>query len=143
MNGAKGLTNGALPATNGAALSDDDLRRIATARERFAAGADTVHGVRSEILVSWYRCREEYEVDPDLERAPAAAEGSAHSMGHDVVFAELGGWKRDAGRGGATPVRTVSALRCAGARRGPRARQGRISLPRRRKLHARWRCART
>src|SRR5919107_4463505 len=91
MNGAKGRTNGAPPVTSGAALSDDDLRRIATARERFAAGADTVHGVRSEILVSWYRCREEYEVDPELERAPAAAEGSAHSMGHDVVFAELGG----------------------------------------------------
>ena len=92
MNGAKGLTNGALPATSGAALSHDDLRRIATAREHFASGADTVHGVRSEILVSWYRCREEYEVDPGLERAPAAAEGSGHSMGHDVVFAELGGW---------------------------------------------------
>ena len=91
MNGAKGSTNGAPPVTSGAALSDDDLRRIATARERFAAGADTVHGVRSEILVSWYRCREEYEVDPELARAPAAAEGSAHSMGHDVVFAELGG----------------------------------------------------
>jgi sigma-54 dependent transcriptional regulator, acetoin dehydrogenase operon transcriptional activator AcoR len=91
MNGAKGRTNGALPATSGAALSHDNLRRIATARERFAAGADTVHGVRPEILMSWYRCREEYEVDPDLERAPAAAEGSVHSMGHDVVFAELGG----------------------------------------------------
>jgi hypothetical protein len=91
MNGVEGRTNGALPATNGAALSDDDLKRIATARERFAAGADTVHGVRPEILMSWYRCREEYEVDPGLERAPAAAEGRAHSMEHDVVFAELGG----------------------------------------------------
>jgi hypothetical protein len=91
MNGAKARTNGALPATNGAALSDDNLKRIATARERFAAGADTVQGVRPEILMSWYRCREEYEVDPHLERAPAAAEGSVHSMGHDVVFAELGG----------------------------------------------------
>ena len=91
MNGVKGRTNGARPATNGAALSHDDLERIATARERFAAGADTVHGVRPEILMSWYRCREEYEVDPELERAPAAAEGRAHSMEHDVVFAELGG----------------------------------------------------
>lgn len=91
MNGAKARTNGALPATNGGVLSDDDLRRIAGARESFAAGTDTVHGVRSEILMSWYRCREEYEVDPDLDRAPAAAEGSAHSLGHDVVFAELGG----------------------------------------------------
>src|SRR3954454_9280263 len=92
MNGAKGRTNGALPATSGAALSHDNLRRIATARERFAAGADTVHGVRPEILMSWYRCREEYEVDPHMERAPAATEGNGHSIEHDVVFAELGGW---------------------------------------------------
>lgn len=59
MNGAKEPTTGALPATNGAALSDEGLGRIAAARERFAAGADSVHGVRPEILVSWYRCREE------------------------------------------------------------------------------------
>jgi hypothetical protein len=91
MNGAKEPTTGASPATNGAALSDENLGRIAAARERFAAGADSVRGVRPEILVSWYRCREEYDVDPHLERAPAAAEGAAHSIEHDVVFAELGG----------------------------------------------------
>jgi sigma-54 dependent transcriptional regulator, acetoin dehydrogenase operon transcriptional activator AcoR len=91
MNGAKDQTSGASSATNGAALSGDTLKRIAAARERFAAGADTVRGVRPEILMSWYRCREEYEVDPRLERAPAAAEISAHSIEHDVVFAELGG----------------------------------------------------
>ncbi|MBM7809073.1 hypothetical protein JOD57_004910 [Geodermatophilus bullaregiensis] len=91
MNGAKGRTNGAPPATSGAALSEENLKRIAAARERFTAGADTVHGVRPEILMSWYRCRSEYEVDPDLERAPVAAEGGTHSMEHHVVFAELGG----------------------------------------------------
>jgi PAS domain-containing protein len=91
MNGAKDQTDGASSATNGAAPSDNDLQGIAAARERFAAGADTVHGVRPEILMSWYRCRDEYEVDPGLERAPAAAEGTAHSIEHDVVFAELGG----------------------------------------------------
>jgi sigma-54 dependent transcriptional regulator, acetoin dehydrogenase operon transcriptional activator AcoR len=91
MNGAKGQTDGASSATSGAALSDHDLETIAAARERFAAGADTVQGVRPEIVMSWYRCRDEYEVDPRLERAPAAAEGSAHSIEHDVVFAELGG----------------------------------------------------
>jgi hypothetical protein len=91
MNGAKEPTNGTSSATSGAALSDDSLKRIAAARERFAAGADTVQGVRPEILMSWYRCREEYEVDPLLDRAPAAAEGSPHSTEHDVVFAELGG----------------------------------------------------
>ncbi|SFL56756.1 DNA-binding protein [Geodermatophilus ruber] len=91
MNGAKQPTTGGVPATNGAALSDEHHGRVAAARERFAAGADSVHGVRPEILVSWYRCREEYDVDPQLERAPAAAEGTAHSSEHDVVFAELGG----------------------------------------------------
>ncbi|MGY1590838.1 LytTR family transcriptional regulator DNA-binding domain-containing protein [Geodermatophilus sp. SYSU D00708] len=98
MNGAKEPTTGASPATNGAALSDESLRRIAAAREEFAAGADGVHGVRPEILVSWYRCREEYEVSPELERAPAAAEGTPHSIEHDVVFAELGGLAAAAAR---------------------------------------------
>ena len=91
MNGAKGPTNGVQTATNGTTLSGDSLRRIMAARERFAAGADSVRGVRPEILMSWYRCREEYEVDPGLQRAPAAAEVSRHSIEHDVVFAELGG----------------------------------------------------
>jgi sigma-54 dependent transcriptional regulator, acetoin dehydrogenase operon transcriptional activator AcoR len=97
MNGAKGPTNGAQTATSGTALSGDSLRRIMTARERFAAGADAVRGVRPEILMSWYRCREEYEVDPGLQRAPAAAEVSRHSIEHDVVFAELGGLATCAG----------------------------------------------
>lgn len=91
MNGVKGPTNGASFVTSGTALSGDSLRKISAARERFAAGADSVRGVRPEILMSWYRCREEYEVDPGLERAPAAAEVSKHSIEHDVVFAELGG----------------------------------------------------
>ena len=91
MNGAKDTTNGASAAASGAASPDDGLERVSAARERFAAGADTVHGVRPEILMSWYRCREQYEVDPDLDRAPAAAAGTAHSMEHDVVLAELGG----------------------------------------------------
>jgi hypothetical protein len=91
MNGAKDRTNGASAATSGAALAGDTLKRTAAARERFAAGADTVQGVRPEILMSWYRCREEYGVDPRLARAPAASELSTHSIEHDVVFAELGG----------------------------------------------------
>ncbi|HEY1324590.1 MAG TPA: LytTR family transcriptional regulator DNA-binding domain-containing protein [Streptosporangiaceae bacterium] len=91
MNGAKGQTNGSSSATSGTALSGESARRIMAARERFAAGADAVRGVRPEILMSWYRCREEYAVDPGLERAPAAAEVSKHSIEHDVVFAELGG----------------------------------------------------
>jgi hypothetical protein len=91
MNGAKDPSNGALPATSGAAFGDQSLEMTAAARERFAAGADTVQGVRPEILMSWYRCREQYGVDPRLDRAPAAAELSAHSIKNDVVFTELGG----------------------------------------------------
>src|SRR6202012_5384110 len=91
MNGAKDSINGAVPAASGVVRSDGRLQRVAAARERFAAGADSVQGVRPEILMSWYRCREEYEVDPGLQRAPAAAEGSKPSIEHDVVFAELGG----------------------------------------------------
>jgi sigma-54 dependent transcriptional regulator, acetoin dehydrogenase operon transcriptional activator AcoR len=41
--------------------------------------------------MSWYRCREEYKVDPALDRAPAAGETAAHSIEHDAMFAELGG----------------------------------------------------
>lgn len=91
MNGAGGRTNGAPPAVSGAGLAGAGLPDVADARDRFVSGADTVEGVRPEILMSWYRCREEYEVDPRLERAPAAAEGTQHSIEHDVVFTELGG----------------------------------------------------
>jgi hypothetical protein len=98
MNGAQGGTNGASTATSGVALVGDDLRTTSAAWERFAAGAESVEGVRPEILMSWYRCREEYEVDPQLDRAPAAAEVSAHSIDHDVVYAELGGMAASAAR---------------------------------------------
>ena len=91
MNGAKDPANGGPAATSGTVLAGNRLRTVAAARERFAAGADTVRGVRPEILMSWYRCREEYAVDPGLDRAPAAAEVSAHSIERDVVFTELGG----------------------------------------------------
>lgn len=67
------------------------LAKTEAAWERFAAGADSVRGVRPEILMSWYRCRQEYQVDPHLARAPVATEVSAHSIDSDTVFAELGG----------------------------------------------------
>jgi sigma-54 dependent transcriptional regulator, acetoin dehydrogenase operon transcriptional activator AcoR len=100
MNGANVRMNGASPATNGTEFADDGLKRTAEAWEGFSAGEDTaVEGVRPEILTSWYRCREEYGVDPGLERAPAAApEESAHSIERDVVFAELGGLATNAAR---------------------------------------------
>src|ERR671930_2484381 len=70
-------------------------RAVTAARERFLAGDDRVRGVRPEVATSWYRCREQYHVDPGLDRAPAAAandERSAeHTLEHEVVFANLGG----------------------------------------------------
>jgi len=98
MNGAEERPSGAPPATSGVALAGDSLKKTTAAWESFSGGAETVRGIRPEILMSWYRCREEYEVDPRLDRAPAAAEVSAHSIDHDVVFAQLGGSAASAAR---------------------------------------------
>jgi hypothetical protein len=110
MNGAQGRTSGVSRATSGAALAGEALRTITGAWERFAAGADSVEGVRPEILMSWYRCREEYAVDPHLDRAPPAAEVGAHSIDHDVVYTELGGHAASAARelGGVDGIVTVA-----------------------------------
>ena len=99
MNGANTRMSGASHATSGNAFADDSLMRTAEAWEGFTAGEDAVEGVRPEILTSWYRCREEYGVDPGLDRAPPAApEESAHSIERDVVFTELGGLATSAAR---------------------------------------------
>ena len=91
MNGAEELAGGTEVTVSDQEGAESSLRWTTDAWERFAAGAETVKGVRPEILMSWYRCREEYQVDPSLARAPAAAEASAHSMKHDAMFAEIGG----------------------------------------------------
>jgi hypothetical protein len=68
---------------------------VTAARERFLAGDDRVRGVRPEVATSWYRCREQYHVDPGLSMAPAAsARGESpaeHTLEHEMVFAQLGG----------------------------------------------------
>ena len=68
---------------------------VTAARERFLAGDDRVRGVRPEVATSWYRCREQYHVDPGLSTAPPASaqEESAaeHTLEHEIVFAQLGG----------------------------------------------------
>ena len=64
----------------------------AAAWERFAAGQEVSEGVRPEILLSWYRCRDDFRVDPLQTRAPSAADDwPARSLEDDVVVAELGG----------------------------------------------------
>ena len=46
------------------------------------------------MATSWYRCREQYHVDPGLSQAPPASaldESSAeHTLEHEIVFAQLG-----------------------------------------------------
>ena len=68
-------------------------RMLTAARERFLAGDDRVRGVRPEVATSWYRCREQYHVDPGLDRAPPASapdESTAeHTLEHEIVFAHL------------------------------------------------------
>src|SRR5918998_5940280 len=70
-------------------------KAVTVARERFLAGDDRVRGVRPEVATSWYRCREQYHVDPGLSKAPPASaqeEPSAeHTLEHEIVFAQLGG----------------------------------------------------
>jgi sigma-54 dependent transcriptional regulator, acetoin dehydrogenase operon transcriptional activator AcoR len=77
-------------------ISDAErYQTVTTARERFLAGDDRVRGVRPEVATSWYRCREQYHVDPSLSMAPLASaqdESSAeHTLEHEIVFAQLGG----------------------------------------------------
>jgi hypothetical protein len=47
------------------------------------------------VATSWYRCREQYHVDPGLSKAPAAsaqdAPSAEHALEHEIVFAQLGG----------------------------------------------------
>src|SRR3954469_16888557 len=77
-------------------MSDAErYKAVTVARERFLGGDDRVRGVRPEIATSWYRCREQYHVDPSLTVAPPASahneHSNEHSLEHEIVFAQLGG----------------------------------------------------
>jgi hypothetical protein len=70
-------------------VTDAERYQVVTeARERFLAGDDRVRGVRPEVATSWYRCREEYHVDPSLATAPQAS--GEHTLEREIVFAQLG-----------------------------------------------------
>jgi hypothetical protein len=71
--------------------------RVARAWERFTAGEATVQGVRPEIVASWYRCRDQYEVDPGLRVAPGASDRTDHRLDADVLLTKLGGIAAQAG----------------------------------------------
>ena len=77
-------------------MSDAErYQAVTAARERFLAGDDRVRGVRPEVATSWYRCREQYHVDPSLSTAPPASAleetSGEHTLEHEIVFAQLGG----------------------------------------------------
>jgi sigma-54 dependent transcriptional regulator, acetoin dehydrogenase operon transcriptional activator AcoR len=77
-------------------MSDPErYQAVRAARERFLAGDDRVRGVRPEVATSWYRCREQYHVDPSLSKAPSASvqdeSFAEHTLEHEVVYAQLGG----------------------------------------------------
>src|SRR5919106_783444 len=67
---------------------------VMAARERFLAGDDRVRGVRPEVATSWYRCREQYHVDPSLSAAPPASaldeSSGEHTLEREIVFTQLG-----------------------------------------------------
>src|SRR5918994_6690918 len=76
-------------------ISDAErYQAVTAARERFLAGDDRVRGVRPEVATSWYRCREQYHVDPSLSKAPPASaldeSSGEHTLEHEIVFAQLG-----------------------------------------------------
>ena len=86
---AGGRGSGALKATENA---------VARAWEGFTTGKDTVAGVRPEILASWSRCRDQYDVDPELRTAPGAVEHAEHRHDQDVILTRVGGLAAIAGR---------------------------------------------
>lgn len=71
---------------------------VARAWESFTSGQDTVIGVRPEILASWSRCRDQYDVDPRLRSAPGAAPRNEHRFEQDVILTRVGGLAALAGR---------------------------------------------
>jgi sigma-54 dependent transcriptional regulator, acetoin dehydrogenase operon transcriptional activator AcoR len=73
-------------------------RAVARAWESFTSGKDTIDGVRPEILASWRRCRDQYDVDPRLRSAPGAVERGDHRFEQDVILTKVGGLAALAGR---------------------------------------------
>jgi hypothetical protein len=95
MNDGEPRTTGSRLVTNGTARAparvSERQRQVAAAWERFAAGQDAVRGVRPNILLSWYRCRDVYNVDPRLTAAPAGHGHRTRSLQQDMLFTQLGG----------------------------------------------------
>jgi hypothetical protein len=78
-------------AVDGPLVATSSAREVARAWESFAAGEDMETGVRPEILASWYRCRDRYEVDRTLDVAPGAGGEDVQRIDNGVIFTALGG----------------------------------------------------
>lgn len=72
-------------------VATSSAREVARAWESFAGGEDIETGVRPEILASWYRCRDRYEVDRTLDVAPGARGEDVQRLDNGVIFTTLGG----------------------------------------------------
>lgn len=90
------ISRGAAGARDGSLTSG--RRAVVRAWESFASGGDCVQGVRPEIIASWSRCRDQYDVDPHLSTAPGAAEHNEHRFEQDVILTKVGGLAALAGR---------------------------------------------
>ncbi|WP_242623069.1 DNA-binding protein [Pseudonocardia sediminis] len=75
----------------GSLVASPSAKEVARAWEDFASGEDIETGVRPEILASWYRCRDQYEVDRTLDVAPGARGDDAQRVDNSVIFTGLGG----------------------------------------------------
>lgn len=76
---------------DGSLVASPSAKEVARAWEDFAAGEDIETGVRPDILASWYRCRDQYDVDRTLDVAPGARGDDAQRVDNSVIFTGLGG----------------------------------------------------
>lgn len=72
-------------------VTTSSAKEVTRAWESFASGEDIEVGVRPEILASWYRCRDRYEVDRTLDVAPEAAGTRVQRIDNGVILTALGG----------------------------------------------------
>ncbi|OZM75391.1 DNA-binding protein [Pseudonocardia sp. MH-G8] len=114
-------------ALDGSLVATSSAKEVARAWEDFAAGEDIETGVRPEILASWYRCRDRYEVDRTLDVAPRVPGEEAQQVGNGVIFTTLGGVGALAGkeveRDGAVVTVTDGEGRVLGAWGDPSAKR--------------------
>lgn len=112
---------------DGSLVATSSAWEVARAWEDFAAGEDIETGVRPEILASWYRCRDRYDVDRTLDVAPGARREEVQGVDNGVIFTALGGVGALAGkeveRDGAVVTVTDGSGRVLGAWGDPSAQR--------------------